>query len=102
MQFDLDVVAVIRLVVSIVPWCVFWCTYILGAVSVKATAFLNGSEEVDVGDEMVREGLAVYLSETARPHTPDSLHSEPSEDDGNSSTEAPIPAVGPKVLCPRL
>ena len=72
------------------------CTNIIDAVSVKA--FLTGSDQVDVGEEMVREGLAVYLSGTARPHTPNSPHSEPSADEDDSSTEAAIPAVGNKVL----
>lgn len=72
------------------------CTIIIDTVSVKA--FLTGSDEVDVGEEMVREGLAVYLSETARPHTPNSPHSEASDDDDDSSTEAAVPTVGNKVL----
>lgn len=72
------------------------CTNAIGAVSVKA--FLTGSDEVDMGEEMVREGLAVYLSETVRPHTPNSPHSEPSEDEDDSSTEAAIPTAGNKVL----
>ena len=67
----------------------------------KATAFLSGSDEVDVGDEMVREGLAVYLSEAARPHTPSSHHSEASEEEGDSP-EAPIPAADNKVPKPLL
>lgn len=81
-----------------IAWCVVLYINVTGAVVVKATAFLTGLEEVDVGDEMVREGLAVYLSETARPHTPNS-NSQPSEEDDNSYTEAPrIPVVGDKVM----
>ena len=73
---------------------VLYCVHnIIGALSVKA--FLTGSDDVDVGEQMVREGLAVYLSKTARPHTPNSPHSEPSDD---SSNEDGIPTVGNKVL----
>ena len=95
----MDVVAIMTLMkVVYIAWCVVWYINITGAVVVKATAILTGLEEVDVSDEMVREGLAVYLSETARPHTPNS-NSEPSEEDDNSYTEAPrTPAVGDKVM----